>query len=94
MISIQQIQYILTLSEEKQFQKASERCFVTQPTLSMQVKKAEQILGGQLFDRSRSPLEMTPFGNELLPIFTHSLNVILGSSPLLVVRFQGLTMKI
>tara|TARA_B110000285_G_scaffold83195_1_gene95668 strand:- start:46 stop:966 length:921 start_codon:yes stop_codon:yes gene_type:complete len=69
MISIQQIQYILTLSEEKQFQKASERCFVTQPTLSMQVKKAEEMLGGQLFDRSRSPLEMTPFGNELLPIF-------------------------
>ena len=69
MISIQQIQYILTLSEEKQFQKASERCFVTQPTLSMQVKKAEEMLGGQLFDRSGSPLEMTPFGNELLPIF-------------------------
>jgi len=69
MISIQQIQYILTLSEEKQFQKASERCFVTQPTLSMQVKKAEQMLGGQLFDRSRNPLELTPFGNELLPIF-------------------------
>ena len=69
MISIQQIQYILTLSEERQFQKASERCFVTQPTLSMQVKKAEEMLGGQLFDRSRSPLEMTPFGNELLPIF-------------------------
>lgn len=69
MISIQQIQYILSLSEEKQFQKASEQCFVTQPTLSMQIKKAEQMLGGQLFDRSRSPLEMTPFGNELLPIF-------------------------
>ncbi len=69
MISIQQIQYILSLSEEKQFQKASELCFVTQPTLSMQVKKAEQMLGGQLFDRSRSPLEMTKFGNELLPIF-------------------------
>jgi len=69
MISIQQIHYILTLSEEKQFQKASERCFVTQPTLSMQVKKAEQILGGQLFDRSRNPLALTSFGVELLPIF-------------------------
>lgn len=69
MISIQQIQYILTLSEEKQFLKASERSFVTQPTLSMQVKKAEQILGGLLFDRSRNPLELTSFGKELLPIF-------------------------
>ena len=69
MISIQQIQYIHALSEEKQFQKASERCFVTQPTLSMQVKKAEEMLGGQVFDRSRSPLGMTQFGLELLPIF-------------------------
>ena len=69
MISIQQIQYILTLSEEKQFQRASELCFVTQPTLSMQIKKAEETLGASIFDRSRTPLELTTFGKELLPIF-------------------------
>jgi len=69
MISIQQIQYILTLNEEKQFQRASELCFVTQPTLSMQVKKAEETLGAPIFDRSRNPLKLTAFGEELLPIF-------------------------
>ena len=69
MISIQQIDYILTLSEELHFQRASELCYVTQPTLSMQVKKAEEMLGGKLFDRSRSPLELTAFGKEMLPIF-------------------------
>ncbi len=69
MISIQQIQYILTLNEEKQFQRASEVCFVTQPTLSMQIKKAEEILGSKLFDRSRNPLKLTPFGEEMIPIF-------------------------
>ena len=54
MISIQQMQYIVTVAEERQFQRASERCFVTQPTLSMQIKKAEQTLGNQIFDRSTS----------------------------------------
>ena len=45
MLSIQQMHYILALEETGQFQKASERCFVTQPTLSMQIKKAEEALG-------------------------------------------------
>ena len=68
MISIQQMQYVLVLSEEQQFQRASEKCFVTQPTLSMQLKKAENTLGAAIFDRSTSPLELTPFGELLLPI--------------------------
>lgn len=68
MISIQQMQYIVAVTEERQFQRASERCFVTQPTLSMQIKKAEESLGNRIFDRSRSPLELTEYGNELLPI--------------------------
>lgn len=68
MISIQQMQYILVLSEERQFQRASEKCFVTQPTLSMQLKKAENTLGNTIFDRSTTPLELTPYGEVLLPI--------------------------
>jgi LysR family hydrogen peroxide-inducible transcriptional activator len=68
MISIQQMQYLVVLSEEKQFQKASERCFVTQPTLSMQVKKAEEILGFPIFDRSTNPMELTSFGEDLIVI--------------------------
>lgn len=74
MLSIQQMHYILVLSEELQFQRASERCFVTQPTLSMQVKKAEEILGHPIFDRSRNPIELTPFGNSLLPIIREVVN--------------------
>ncbi len=68
MISIQQMEYILTLSEELHFQRASEVCHVTQPTLSMQVKKAEEVLGQSVFDRSRSPLALTAFGKELVDI--------------------------
>jgi LysR family hydrogen peroxide-inducible transcriptional activator len=74
MLSIQQMHYILVLSEELQFQRASERCFVTQPTLSMQVKKAEELLGHAIFDRSRNPIELTPFGSSLLPIIREVVN--------------------
>lgn len=73
MLSFQQIQYIVTLSEELQFQRASERCFVTQPTLSMQVKKAEEMLGELIFDRSRQPLELTSFGKGLIPYLRDTL---------------------
>lgn len=74
MLSIQQMNYIVILSEQRHFQKASELCFVTQPTLSMQVKKAEDELGNVIFDRSRSPLELTDFGEKLVPIIREILN--------------------
>ncbi len=74
MISIQQMQYIVVLSEEQQFQRASERCFVTQPTLSMQIKKAEEQLGYLVFDRDSNPLQLTPAGNSLLPILREILS--------------------
>ena len=74
MVSVQQIQYIVTVAEECQFQRASERCFVTQPTLSMQVKKAEETLGHLIFDRSRSPLALTNYGKTLLPILRDILS--------------------
>ena len=73
MISLQQMRYLLILSEERQFLKASERCFVTQPTLSMQVKKAEEQLGYAVFDRSSNPLALTPYGEEVLPIIREIL---------------------
>lgn len=74
MISFQQIQYIIAVAEERQFQRASERCFVTQPTLSMQVKKAEETLSHLIFDRSRSPLTLTNYGEQLLPILRDILS--------------------
>lgn len=73
MISIQQMNYIVVLSEELLFQRASERCFVTQPTLSMQIKKAEETLGYPIFDRDSNPLQLTPSGEQLIPILREIL---------------------
>ena len=69
MISLVQVEYILALYEERNFQRAADRCFVTQPTLSVQIKKAEKQLGGRLFNRDVTPLETTPFFHKLLPVF-------------------------
>lgn len=68
MISTQQIQYILQLSETKNFSKAANNCYVTQPTLSMQLKKAEEVLGFTIFDRDKNPLELTALGKQLVKI--------------------------
>lgn len=73
MISLQQMTYIVVLSEERYFQRASERCFVTQPTLSMQIKKAEETLGYAIFDRDCNPLQLTPSGQKLIPILREIL---------------------
>jgi LysR family transcriptional regulator, hydrogen peroxide-inducible genes activator len=67
-ISQQQITYIISLLEYKNFGKAADACFVTQPTLSMQIKKAEDTLGYKIFDRNRNPIELTDFGEKLMPI--------------------------
>lgn len=67
MLSRAQIQYILALLEYKNFQKASDACFVTQPTLSMQVKKAEETLGSKIIDRDTNPISLTPFGERIYP---------------------------
>lgn len=67
-VSPQQINYILELNNEKSFVKASEKCFVTQPTLSMQIKKAEELIGFAIFDRTRNPIELTKAGEDLIPI--------------------------
>jgi LysR family hydrogen peroxide-inducible transcriptional activator len=68
MVSTQQLTYILALVETGSFSRAAASCFVTQPTLSMQIKKAEDQLGFVIFQRDTSPLELTDFGRELIPI--------------------------
>jgi LysR family hydrogen peroxide-inducible transcriptional activator len=68
MITLQQMTYILAVADMGQFQKASEFCNVTQPTLSMQVKKAEDMLGHRIFDRSLSTIQLTSFGEQLIPV--------------------------
>lgn len=58
----QQIEYVLTLAEEKSFSKAAQKLYVTQPSLSQFIKNLEKELHTQIFDRSTSPIRLTQAG--------------------------------
>ena len=56
----------MTLAQERHFGRAAERCFVSQPTLSVAVKKLEEELGVALFERSKSTVQVTPLGEKIV----------------------------
>jgi LysR family transcriptional regulator, hydrogen peroxide-inducible genes activator len=62
MVSLIQLEYIVALDTYKSFSLAADKCFVTQPTLSMQIKKMETDLGVTIFDRSKQPIVVTDIG--------------------------------
>ncbi|WP_062227586.1 LysR substrate-binding domain-containing protein [Aureimonas frigidaquae] len=62
MLTLQQLRYLVALSDTLSFSHAARLCRVTQPTLSMQVKELEQRLGTLLVERSRTRVLMTPTG--------------------------------
>lgn len=72
-MTITQLEYIVAIDTYRHFVTAAEKCFVTQPTLSMQVQKLEQELGVKIFDRSKHPLEPTPLG---VQIITHARRIL------------------
>ena len=61
-MTLTQLEYILAVHEHRHFGKAAESCFVTQPTLSMQIQKLEDELQITIFDRSKSPIQTTEDG--------------------------------
>ena len=65
-MTITQLHYVLAVAEHQNFTKAAEKCFVTQPTLSMQIQKLEDELDILIFDRSKKPIELTEVGRKLV----------------------------
>ena len=65
-MTITQLKYTLAVAEHGNFTTASDKCFVTQPTLSMQVQKLEEELGVVIFNRSTKPLQVTDIGKKVL----------------------------
>ncbi len=65
-MTITQLYYVLAVAEHQNFTKAAEKCFVTQPTLSMQIQKLEDELDILIFDRSKKPIELTEVGRKIV----------------------------
>lgn len=65
-MTVQQLEYVVALDETRHFVRAAKKCFVTQPTLTMQLKKLEEEIGFQIFDRGKHPIEPTRPGETFI----------------------------
>jgi LysR family transcriptional regulator, hydrogen peroxide-inducible genes activator len=65
-MTLTQLEYIVAVDTYRSFVTAADKCFVTQPTLSMQIQKLEDSLGVKLFDRTRQPVVPTEIGIEIV----------------------------
>lgn len=65
-MTLVQLEYIVAVDTYRSFVTAAEKCFVTQPTLSMQIQKLEDTLGVKLFDRSKQPVIPTEIGQQII----------------------------
>ena len=65
-MTLTELKYIVAVAREKHFGKAAEACHVSQPTLSLAIKKLEEELELKLFERSASEVTVTPLGSEVV----------------------------
>lgn len=65
-MNLRDLKYIIAVAETRHFGKAAEQCFVSQPTLSGQIKKLEEELGVAIFERTNRSVEITPIGEEIV----------------------------
>jgi LysR family transcriptional regulator, hydrogen peroxide-inducible genes activator len=65
-MNLQQLEYIIAVDNQRHFARAAEKCFVTQPTLSMMIHKLEEELDVKIFDRSTQPVKPTREGEEII----------------------------
>lgn len=65
-MTLVQLEYIVAVDTYRSFVQAAEKCFVTQPTLSMQVQKLEEFLNVKVFDRTKQPVIPTEIGAQII----------------------------
>ena len=65
-MTLTDLRYLVALARERHFGRAAEKCHVSQPTLSVAVKKVEEELGVQLFERSASEVKITETGRRIV----------------------------
>ncbi len=65
-MTLTELRYIVAVAREKHFGRAAEKCFVSQPTLSVAIKKLEEELGVTLFERGATEVRLTDVGNRVI----------------------------
>jgi LysR family hydrogen peroxide-inducible transcriptional activator len=65
-MSLTELKFIVAVSQERSFRRAAEKCFVTQPALSLAIKKLEEELNIVIFERNRKDITMTEIGEKIV----------------------------
>jgi LysR family hydrogen peroxide-inducible transcriptional activator len=65
-LKLKDLRYLVAVADQRHFGRAAARCFVSQPTLSAQLKKLEQAFGVQLIERAPNKVALTPAGEEIV----------------------------
>jgi LysR family hydrogen peroxide-inducible transcriptional activator len=65
-LKLKDLRYLVAVADQRHFGRAAARCFVSQPTLSSQLKKLEQSLGVQLIERAPNNVSLTPAGEAIV----------------------------
>jgi len=65
-LKLKDLRYLVAVADQRHFGRAAARCFVSQPTLSAQLKKLEQSLGVQLVERAPHKVALTPAGEQIV----------------------------
>ncbi len=85
-MTLTELQYIVALAQERHFKRAADRVFVTQPALSLAVKKLEQELGMAIFERRSPHVTLTPLGEQIVQQAQHVLE---GAAQIKAIASQG-----
>jgi LysR family hydrogen peroxide-inducible transcriptional activator len=65
-MTLNELRYIVAVAQEKNFGRAAQRCFISQPALSVAIQKLEEELQTQLFERGKSEITVTPVGERII----------------------------
>jgi len=65
-MTLSELRFVVAVAKERNFRRASEKCYVSQPALSLAIKKLEEDLGVKIFERSRTDISPTPIGEKII----------------------------
>jgi LysR family transcriptional regulator, hydrogen peroxide-inducible genes activator len=65
-MTLSELRFVIAVAKERNFRRAAEKCYVSQPALSLAIKKLEEDLGVLIFERSRTDINPTPIGEQII----------------------------
>jgi LysR family hydrogen peroxide-inducible transcriptional activator len=65
-MTLNELRYLVAVARERNFGRAAQKCFVSQPALSVAIQKLEEELGARMFERGKSEVTVTPFGAQIV----------------------------